>query len=211
MSKSYLALSAFFLLAFSSCYQFEPIDKSLLLEPSIAFPIATVHQNIEGSLVLFGNPEINLEEDVLEWAKYKEVYFIDTISFALSDVYQQSQSIRYVVFKLSTWNDFPSSASAQVVFIDSNDEPIDSLFVLSPFGVIPSQVGVLGAVVKRGASQTEVNISEAKVENLRQANRLVIRCSASNVGVPVENFQWYLNYFLTLKLSVRVGLTLQIE
>jgi hypothetical protein len=211
MSKSFWVPAVFVFLALSSCYQFEPLDKSVQLQPSLAFPIATVHQNIEGSLVLFGAPEINLEEDVLEWAQHREVFFIDTISFALSDVYQQSHVVRYLVFKLSTWNDFPSSATAQIIFLNSNDEAIDSLFAPSPFGVVPSQIGAMGVVVKRGSSQTEISITQAKIENLRQATRIVIRCSASNVGVPVDYFQYYLSYFLSVKLSVRVGLSLQVE
>jgi hypothetical protein len=211
MSKFFWVAAAFLSIALSSCYQFEPLDKSVQLQPSLAFPIATVHQNIEGSLVLFGSPEINLDEDVLEWAQYKEVFFIDTISFALSDVYQQSEFIRYITFKLSTWNDFPSSASAQIIFLNSSNVAIDSLFAPSPFGVTPSQIGAIGAVLKRGSSQTEISITEIKIENLRQATRIVIRCSASNVGVPVDYFQYYLSYFLSVKLSVRVGLTVQIE
>ncbi len=197
--------------SFYACYKFDSVSDEVSLTPGLAFPIARVNQNIESSLVLFGNPEINLLEEVPEWAKYKRVYLIDTIQFALADIYAQSENIRYLIFLLSTQNDFPSSAEAQLLFLNESDIAIDSLFLTNAFVVSGSTVSSHGVVLQKGAAQTTMAFNRDRIEGLRQATKLVIRCSASNEGVPPDYFQYYLNYFLRVNVGVRIGLTLQID
>lgn len=207
----FIAISS--LLTLSSCYEFDPITPKGTISPSFAFPVISVDQNIENSLVLVGSPEINLEEEVPTWAQYKNVSFIDTVDYALVDIYEKAKVVRYIAFRLNISNDFPSKAKAQIVFLNNQNSKIDSLFYPIAFQVYSSTANSqTGVVISRGKSSTDIVIDHQRLEILKNATRIVVNCSASNEGVPVNMFEeFYLNYYLTVKLSVRIGVDINIE
>lgn len=199
------------LLTLSSCYKFDPISPKGTLSPSLAFPIISVDQNIENSLVLVGIPEINLEEEVPTWAQHKNVYLIDTVAYALVDIYKKAKEVRYIAFRLNTSNEFPSTASAQIFFLNDQNNSIDSLFYPVAFQVHSSTLSSAGTVITSGRSNTDIVIDQQRMETLKNATKILIKCSASNEGIPVDLFQFYLNYYLTVKLSVRIGVEINID
>jgi hypothetical protein len=197
----------------SSCYKFDPISPKGTVSPTFAFPIISADQKIDTVLLaLIGHEEINLEEAVPTWAKDKNVYFIDTVDYALVDIYEKAKEVRYVAFRLNVSNDFPSTAKAQIIFLNEQESKIDSLFYPSAFQVYSSTANSLtGTVISRGKSNIDIVIDQQRLETLRDATKIVVKCSASNEGVPVNMFEFYLNYYLTVKLSVRIGVDINIE
>ncbi|MFP4555840.1 MAG: hypothetical protein ACLFNU_03120, partial [Bacteroidales bacterium] len=180
------------------------------VSPTVAAPVAKVDLTIASSLELIGEPEINLDEDLPEWAQYENLNFIDTLTFALSDIDEEAEAIRFIEVNLLVWNDFPTTASAQLLFLGDDDQVVDSLF--SP-GRLEVNSGVLsenGEVESRGYSIVTVLFDDERIDRIIQANRVVFSGQASNAGITVNQFNYYPNLVLSLKLSARVGLNLNL-
>lgn len=190
-----------------SCYddKFEPIPNSTNLSPTLAIPIANSELNVDGSLVLYGLPEINLDELVPEWAQYDTIYFIDTLAFSLNNIENEVDVIRFIEFNLLTWNEFPVTAQVQIYFINDQGDVLHSLFSPSPLSLIAGIVNSSGETIESGYSFTTMEISQDKIDSITTATRVVLYSNISNIDVPIEQFDFYRNYKLKLKLSARVG------
>jgi hypothetical protein len=190
-----------------SCYKdkFEPIPESINLSPTLAIPIATSELSIDGSLILYGLPEINLDELVPEWAQYDTLYFIDTLAFSLNSIENQVDVIRFIEFNLLTWNNFPVTAQVQLHFINAQGDVLQSLFNPLPLVIAAGIVNSSGETIESGYSFTTIEISEDRINSLTTATQIVIYSSISNLEVPIEQFNFYPSYKLRVKLSARVG------
>ena len=140
-----LCFIAFYLLV-GGCYneKFAEIPDSVTIKPAIALPLAIGAFTIDKSLVLYGVPEINLDEDLPSWAQQKRVAFHDTLSFAISGIEKEVEEIISLTINLIVYNDFPSSAEIQVFFLNEEFEKNDSLFVPSRLVVNPGEIDGFG-------------------------------------------------------------------
>jgi hypothetical protein len=200
-------------IALHSCYEaiLKPPADSIQIQPGLALPLISGDLTLDNSLVLIGVPEINLDEIVPEWAQYTDIYLIDTTAFALSEIQNEAEFIRYVEFSISVWSDFPSSADFQVYFIDSEKILVDSLFH-PMLQIVKSTTNMAdGTVQKRGFSTSKVVCSQERIENLKATTHVVLYCRISNLDILVQQFEYYPLYKLTLKLSTRVGLDITID
>lgn len=195
-----------------SCYKekFEPIKNNIIITPTLAIPLANGDLNIDGSLVLYGIPEINLDEIVPFWAQYDTIFFIDTLALSLSDIENRVDEIRFIEMNFMTWNDFPVGAQVQVIFINNEGSVLHSLFAPSPLSLSSGEVNDQGEVLKSGYSFTTSSINEEDITDITSADRVVLFCSVSNIGVPINQFNHYENYIIKLKLSARVGLNINL-
>lgn len=191
-----------------SCYKekFEPIDGNVNVTPTLAIPIANGDLNIDVSLVLYGLPEINLDVVVPIWAQYDTMYFIDTLALSLSDIRDRVDEIRFIDLNFLTWNDFPVGAEVQVHFISQDGSVLYSLFNPIPLSLSSGEVNDQGEVLRSGYSLTTTSISDENITAITTAERIVLFCSVSNIGVPIDQFNHYENYIIKLKLSARIGL-----
>jgi len=202
-----LLLSLFFYL--HSCYKDiqTPLPDGVRLKPGIAIPLISADLCIENSLVLLGDPPIDIDTLIPYWANYDTIYFIDTLAFVISDVQDTVEAIRYLEFNISLWNDFPSFADFQVYFINENLLKVDSLFSPNMLQIVSGDNDINdGTVLRRGFSSTNITYTPERIENLSAAKQAVLYCRVSNIGIVQEQFDHYLEYKLTVKISARLGI-----
>lgn len=193
-----------------SCYKerFEPIDNSIGVTPILAVPIVTGELNIDGSLVLYGLPEINLDVAVPSWAQFETIYFIDTLALSLNDINNRVEEIRFIELNVMTWNEFPAGAQVQIHFINSSGTELYSLFSPIPLTLNAGEVNSSGDIVSKGYSLTTIKVSQDDISSVVSAENVVLQFSVSNLGIPINLFNYYENYNLKIKLSARIGLNL---
>ena len=197
---------------FSSCYKekFEPIPTSFEWTPDFALPLITKSFTIDKSLVLEGIPEINLEDDVPEWAKYKNLTLTDTLDFALSDISEEADQIRFIEFNLRLDNEFPSTGGIQLFFIDEYGFVVDSLFNTNSLDIISSSYNEEGAITATGKSSQKVEVTKERLERIGRATQIVPICRITNLKVPIFLFNYYPGYGFQISLSARVGLSIPV-
>ena len=197
---------------FSSFYKekFEPIPTSFEWTPDFALPLITKSFTIEKSMVLEGFPEINLEEDVPEWATYTNLTLTDTIDFALSDISEEADQIRFIQFNLRLENEFPSTGTIQLYFIDEFGFVVDSLFNNDTLNIVSSSYNEDGTVTAHGKSSQKVDVNNERLERIGRATQVVPICRITNLNVPIFLFNYYPGYGFQISLSARVGLSIPV-
>jgi hypothetical protein len=204
-----IALTIFLFLCLQSCYKDiqTPLPDGIRLKPGIAIPLISADLSIENSLVLLGDPPIDIDTLIPYWANYDTIYFIDTLTFVLSDIQDTVEAIRYLEFSITLWNDFPSFADFQVYFIDENLLSVDSLFLPNMLQIVNGDTDINdGTVVRRGFSSTNISYTPERIENLSTARQVVLYSRVSNIGIVQEQFDHYLEYNLSVKISARIGI-----
>lgn len=211
-SHGVFVIPIFLALFLSSCYDelYKPIPETANWNPNFALPLVTKTFTIEKSLVLEGIPQINLDLDVPEWAKYVNITLTDTVPFVLADITNEADNIRFIEFKIKLENDFPSNGEIQLYFIDSNGLLLDVLFNESPLSIVSSDFNDNGEIISRGKSQTFVAFTPQRIETISSATQVVPVARITNLDVPVFLFSHYESYSFTFTLSVRVGLSIPI-
>lgn len=211
-SKSILFIVLLLTLSLQSCFKdlFEPLPESIHLKPTIALPIAKAQLNIDNSLLLLGYPSINLDELVPYWAQYETLHFIDTITFSINNISYEVEQIKFIEFNFLIWNEFPSTAQVQVLFIDDFGDDLHSLFSPNPLTLSAGQIDNSGEVLQPGYSFTSTQISDERISTITSATRIVLIASVTNVGIPINLFEYYYYYQVNIKLSARIGLILEL-
>jgi hypothetical protein len=196
----------------SSCVKdrFDPLPENFQVSPTVAAPVAMANLTIDKSLVLVGEPEINLDEDLPEWAQYENLSFIDTLTFALSGIEENIEAVRFLEINLLAWNDFPSNARMQLFFLGEDSQVIDSLFSSGSFEVNSGALSDSGEVETRGYSMVSTLFDEERIDEILQAKRVVFWGEVSNASISTNQFNFYPDLVLSLKLSARVGLELNL-
>jgi hypothetical protein len=95
----------------------------------------------------------------------------------------------------------------QLVFLDENDQPLDSLFSSLSQLLSPAPVDGGGRVTEAVELITEAELSAEKIDILPLTRRVVIRFSAQSVEegqVPIRIFE---DYTLGLNVGLRASIT----
>lgn len=164
--------------------QQDPDVTGFITDSSVITLQVGVELLLEGSAVNFGaDQKVNLN--------FGDFQDLDTAK--ISDV----------EFKLVTENQTPISARLQIVFLDDQDRPIDSLFVDGPASLL-NAAPVDGDGIAMGTQRTElfVPMSVARFNRIRNANRgeLLTYFTTANDGlVPVK-------LLATQQSTVKMGL-----
>lgn len=147
---------------------------------------------------------INFDLDIPMWGR-AEVVFADTFDLALSDIENveeiDSASVRFIFD-----NGFPIDMVAQLYFLDSLGQVIDSLFTnsngrLLESGLINSDDEVIAPV----KTLFDVPLTNERLEIFTSVNRIILKSSVSTNGVDEdEDVKFFDHYRLDFKLAVKV-------
>ncbi len=152
----------------------------------------------------------------LELPLYGSISFLtlgDTMPFQLdiSDPSGEDIIVSEAVFVINTYNDFPVDVSLQLLFIDSNQIIIDSLYYTGAEKILSS--GLLGPppelrTYKRSHRVTEIKVTESRLEKIAQSTHVILKgqLTSTNGGVPLVKV--YSDYELEVKLAVRAKMKL---
>ncbi len=200
-------------LALECTRNIQPLPDSVALAPSLSFPVGEGSFNLAKTYITLGLQEINLTENVPEWAKYRYVYVQDTFALNLTEAYNQSEDISIISFRVNIWNDFPLQGDAQVLFVSSSYQAIDSLFSPNPATVRAAEIYSNGDVVGTKFESYPVQIDKQRIDNLSQAQYVVVRAGlvVTEEGINELNVQYFDRYKLRVQIAARVDFSLNIS
>ncbi|MBN1987908.1 MAG: hypothetical protein JW783_00740 [Bacteroidales bacterium] len=181
----------------------EPMADSVFVSTSISVPLGYGVFAVDGNLVPIGIPEINLAEDVPNWAKHKVVRVTDSVAFSIGALYDRVDTIRQIVFKVNVWNQFPASAQVQVSFHQSGGALIDRLWLDNPFAIGASQVNSQGELFREAFSQSEVPMGGNRVYALRSVSYCLFTSHIFLEGVDPLLLNKFGEYTLTCQIAAR--------
>lgn len=137
----------------------------------------------------------------------------DTIPFNLdvNDPSGNDAIVTEAVFVINTYNDFPVDIIMQLLFLDSNQTIIDSLYYTGAQNILSSAlIGPPPALrtYERTHKVTEIPVTKDRLDRISQGTDILIKgqFTSSKGGIPLVKV--YSDYQLEVKLAVRAKLKL---
>jgi hypothetical protein len=182
-----------------------PDKIDLSFSASSGNPPGSTEQNF-----LLDTSKIVLEAEVILpiWFSTSGYTLRDTLDIAVDSLLANLDFVESLGFRLTTTNQWPMELSAQIYFLNSLDEKIDSLFEEQTVIIDAAPVDAEGELDDSVLTPHVVNveIAAADLDNLEGATSmmLVIKAITSEGGGPTVKF--YSNYMLDYQLSVYADL-----
>ncbi|HET6245753.1 MAG: hypothetical protein H0V01_05030 [Bacteroidetes bacterium] len=129
---------------------------------------------------------------------------IDTLDFSFSE---NKEEIESLLIRINVDNGFPVDLRMQLVLLDQNYKPLDSL--LNPLEnlVLSGVVGPAGKVTQSSQKITDVSYDQSKVYNLLNAKYIIVRGTSNSFGASASNASNTISkIYDDYKINVRVGL-----
>jgi len=178
------------------------------LSMSLSIPVVNGRVGISDTYYL-GAPNINIGEDVPDWAKHDTIFYTDTLPLDLYQVYEKSSSISYLAFKVNVWNEFPVSGIVSMKIIDSSGNSIYTFWENSPFLIPKGAIFANGEIFKPSYEGSIISFNAAQIESLRDAQNIIIHVKIGLSGYKtIDFFQYFNNYHLTCEVGARVDFIL---
>jgi hypothetical protein len=125
----------------------------------------------------------------------------DTLPFTYNDLDQ----VESMTIRLGVENWFPIEASAQIIFIDDNLNPLDSIFlpgtVLIPSGKIQANQD---RVTVPGRSIVDETLDSSTLERISGATRIIVEAVAGTSGNGSNDVRIYHDYRMKFTVGARV-------
>ena len=169
---------------------------------------ATPWSNPDGDTTIIGfvtdssRMGFELRADLPFYGRLNGFTVADTFDFDISEMTQ----INYADFKLITENGFPTDVDLQLIFLDNENQFVDSLLVDDDLILVSGQLNEDQEVIQKSIKETFVRIDNDRLDALRlSARKVVARTSIStlnggNVSVPI-----YSTYSVDYRLGVIAG------
>lgn len=127
----------------------------------------------------------------------------DTLNFEFGENVQEVES---VLLRINIKNGFPVNVKMQLVFLDENYNPLDSLFAKGFEEImLPGQVDATGKVIAPTSKISDVVFDQARVPNLLNARHVVVKGEAESLeGTTGKVVKIYDTYKLDVKLGLQV-------
>ncbi len=195
--------------SFVSCTKsLEPMADSVFVSTSVSLPVGYGVFAVDGNLIPIGLPEINLTEDVPDWAKHRIVRISDSIAFSIGALYDRVDTIRLIAFRVNVWNQFPARAEVQVSFCEASGAVIDRLWLTEPFAIEASQVNSEGELFRDAFSQSTVEMKGDRVYALRNVSYCLFSADVFLEGVEPAIINRFDKYKLTCQIGARADVDL---
>jgi len=127
------------------------------------------------------------------------VQLVDTIDF----VFENAANTEEGLIRVKVENSFPLDAKLQLIFLDANFNPIDSLYEEGLREVVPSSViDANGKTIQSSSRVTDVIISGERLSRMEDGQYVLIQAEMESKNAPSQNVKFFENY----RLSVNVGI-----
>jgi len=124
--------------------------------------------------------------------------------------FENSDDIANGIIRVTTENGFPISAEFQVVFVDAEFNPIDSLYINNPgtIGsndrfVVPPAITSNGVTVANSVATDDSPISSERLKKIAQGEHIILEAVLNTDGASQNNTVKFLDSY---RISVSIGL-----
>jgi len=209
MKKGHILLLFTIILVVSCTSGLEPLPSDTKdLTMSLSFPVVNRRIGISDTYFI-GAPNINLGEDVPDWAKHDTIFYADTLPIDLYQVYEKSSAINYLAFKVNLWNEFPVSGVVSMRIVDSSGSNLYAFWENNPFVIAKGAVFTNGKIFEPSYEGATISFDSDQIENLRNAQSIIIQVKIGLTDFKTINyFQYFGNYHLTCEVGARVDFIL---
>jgi len=193
----------------SSCLSDMPdsISSDSEMNTSIAFPLGETSLELNS---ISGFDERLLEINPLTtepyWKEDAQVRLSFTMPFEIGNIYQNSEEIVELTFRLNMYNGFPSYVSVQLYFIDEFGISVDQLFDDGPIELTPATANRSGEITSKPHEQKDIPFSSDRIDNLQFVNRIMISVVFNTENIDAELVGFYDEYFVDVQIGVKAQL-----
>ncbi len=170
------------------------------LELSVSIPVAKSVVGLDKTYHI-GPQNWFLNQNVPAWAKYDYIYYSDTVTVDLYEIYNKSESVNGLMFTISVWNEFPVKGELNMFFIDSAGLVLHSL---APLLISNSDILFNGDIIRPGFRNSKERIDKPTIEILRTANRLVYYMKINLKDANTNSFQYFDGFNMRCHIGARV-------
>lgn len=122
----------------------------------------------------------------------------DTLDLALDSIgFLQSATIRAIIE-----NEFPVDVDVQLYFVDENFNVLDSLFENGETLVQSSAIDANGDMTAPTISETDIVLTEDKLDNLFNANQIILRSNLATGNGGTQDAKFYTHYEMNINLGI---------
>jgi hypothetical protein len=185
----------------------DSISSDVTLNTSVAFPLG------ETSLGL--NEISGFNESLLEtnpitgdpyWVEFEEVALSYSMPFDIGDIYQTSEEIVQLTFRLNMYNGFPSEVRGQFYFLNLNGFIQDSLFQDGPVEFKKATANNSGKITSKPHEKKDITFDSTMLDNLQSVNKIRVYIVFSTSGIDGELVTYYDEYLVDVQIGVKATL-----
>ena len=208
----WLIFVAVILLTFS-CLKDAPSDfdnPESTWNPSFSFPIGytSLQMNEESGFDMTLLNDLD-NSGFPDWVDEIDIPMSYTMPFDMQEIDNSSEEIVSIMFRINTYNGFPTNAVGQVYFLDYFGGIVDLMFD----GPLEMDAGKLtgdGQTVTPAHNQIDVVFDQDKIDDLADVRQILIEGAILNVSLDSTLIDDYPNYSLELQLGVQVELNMSL-
>ena len=138
------------------------------------------------------------------WTEEIDVPLYYSMPFDMQEIGEFSEEIRSIMFRINTYNGFPADAKAQIYFRDIDNYVVDSLFLDKPLTADAGTVIDNGETVNKKHSQTDIVISQDKIDGLTNVRNILVKGLISNLEINTSLIEYYPGYSIDIQLGVKI-------
>lgn len=196
----------------SACMKDKPeaLPENLVWNPELALPIGTdrlgLNEESGFDTTLF---ELDTLTDFPKWVEMAVIVLERTIDFDLSLVNEHIDSIHQVLFRIGIFNGFPNEVLAQAYFMDTSNNPIDSVFSGGPLPV-PAGVPIgNGETVEPSVVRRDALFDAERIAPLENATAILLRAVFEHPLVDTLLVPFYPGYFIDMEIGMMTDFTIE--
>ncbi|MDX9695994.1 MAG: hypothetical protein RBT49_09405 [Bacteroidales bacterium] len=205
----FLVIASHFI--FSSCLNDLPetISSEIEMNTTLAFPIGKTSLGLDA--------DSGFNEDLLQinpltnkpyWVEYEEIPLDYSMSFEVGDIYQSTEEIIQLLFRLNIYNGFPALVRVQLYFIDTDGFPVDSVFSAGPVQLNPATANSFGAIIRKPHYTSDILFDPDRIDNLQYVDRIAVYAVFSTNGIDPDLVEFYDEYSVDVQMGVKATLKL---
>lgn len=209
MKQVFLFLPFIVTIFFPSCLSDMPdsISSDSGLNPSIAFPLGKTSVGLNS---VSGFNEALLETNPLTnepyWVEFEQIPLSYSMQFNMGDIYQNSEEVVELLFRLNIYNGFPADVQVQVYFLDYSGFATDSVFSDGPLGLNPATAKDNGEITSKPHEQKDILFNSERIDNLQFVDRVMVSVVFSTEGIDKDLVEYYDDYLVDVQIGVKANL-----
>lgn len=195
-----------------SCMKDKPesLPQHLVWDPEVAFPIGSdsFGLNAESGFdtTLF---DLDTITQLPKWVSMVEIVLEGSVDFDLSSLNANVDELNSILFRASVFNGFPNDVLAQVYFLDSGSNFIDSMFTEGAIPVPPGKVLGNGETIDPAVARQDAVFESDRIESLEDVSVILLRAIILNPEIDTLLIPYYPYYEINTEIGAMLDLTIE--
>lgn len=157
-------------------------------------------QSIQGFITDSSFYVVNVAAEIPLLGSVRELWVTDTLDFNIED----SEFLDSAEFKATLSHDFPADVRVDVIFIDEQDMPVDTLFGANGLLLSPATLTASGRTETTSPQTFFIEMNKDRFKNLQKASKIIILGYIDTTDSADNRPLWiYGDYGFDVKVGVK--------